>query len=128
MRLGPAYGHVVTIALSPPICDRFIFTYGALLITLLGPDAERSFITSWGGATRVPLRLAFARDGRSEFSHPSMLAVSYGVGAAAEWKQVATEAIQGVVLLAILERLHLTRRVNWFEVRAFVSSRTWSIR
>ena len=43
--------------------------------------------------------------------------MSYGVGAASEWKDVLVEAAKGIVILVILERLCLTRRVSWFEVR-----------
>ena len=55
----------------------------------LGADAEGSFTRSWG--------------------------VSYGVGAAAEWQDIAKEAAKGVVILMILERLHVTRPVSWLE-------------
>jgi hypothetical protein len=68
---------------------RFIFVYGMLIYKLLGAEAEQSFATSWG--------------------------VSYGVGAAAEWQEIAKEAAKGVVILAILERLHVTRPVSWLE-------------
>jgi hypothetical protein len=68
-------------------------TYGMLIYTLLGPSAEEGFTKSWG--------------------------VSYGLGAAAEWQDVAKEAAKGVIILAILETLVLTRPVSWLEeVRA----------
>ena len=38
-----------------------------------------------------------------------------GMGAAAEWKDILKEAAKGVLILAILERLHLTRPVSWLE-------------
>ena len=38
-----------------------------------------------------------------------------GMGAAAEWQDILKEAFKGMVILAILERLHLTRPVNWLE-------------
>ena len=37
------------------------------------------------------------------------------MGAAAEWKEIVKEALKGLVILAILERLQLTRPVNWLE-------------
>ena len=43
--------------------------------------------------------------------------MSYGVGAASEWRDVLHEAAKGVLLLAVLERLHLTRSVAFLEVR-----------
>jgi hypothetical protein len=67
----------------------FIFTYGMLIYTLIGPSAEQGFTKSWG--------------------------LSYGVGAAAEWQDIAKEAAKGVVVLAILESLVLTRPVSWLE-------------
>ena len=70
-----------------------VFTYGMLIYKLLGPSTQDSFATSFG--------------------------VSYGVGAAAEWKDIATEAAKTIVILAILERLHVTKSVSWLEdVRA----------
>jgi hypothetical protein len=39
------------------------------------------------------------------------------VGAAAEWQDVVKEALKAAVILAILERLHLTKPVSWLEVR-----------
>ena len=70
----------------------FIFTYGMLLYKLLGEDGQASFARSWG--------------------------ISYGVGAATEWQDIVKEAIKGAIVLAVLERLHMTRHVNWLEVRA----------
>ena len=71
----------------------FVLTYGMLIFTLLGPSAESNFATSFG--------------------------VSYGIGAAAEWQEVAKEAAKTIFILAILERLHVTRTVSWLEaVRA----------
>ena len=60
-----------------------------LIYELLGLDAERSFTRSWG--------------------------VSYGVGAATEWRDVLRQAVDAIVVLAIAERLHLTRPVAWLE-------------
>ena len=70
----------------------FIFTYGMLLYKLLGDEGQASFARSWG--------------------------ISYGVGAASEWQDIVKEAIKGAIVLAILERLLLTRNANWLEVRA----------
>ena len=63
-----------------------------LIYRLLGDDAQQSFARSWG--------------------------ISYGINAAAEWKDVATEAAKAAVILAILERLYLTSNASWLEVRA----------
>ena len=71
---------------------RFIFTYGMLLYKLLGEDGQASFARSWG--------------------------ISYAVGAASEWQDIVKEAIKGAIVLAILERLLMTRNSNWLEVRA----------
>ena len=67
----------------------FIFTYGMLVYRLLGDDAESSFARSWG--------------------------ISYGLNAATEWKDIATEAAKAAVILFILERLFLTRNASWLE-------------
>ena len=32
-----------------------------------------------------------------------------------EWKDVVTEAMKGAIILAILERLYITRSNTWFE-------------
>ena len=73
----------------------FIFTYGMLLYKLLGEEGQASFARSWG--------------------------ISYGVGAATEWQDVVKEAIKGAIMLAVLERLLMTRHVNWLEVRGAAS-------
>ena len=70
----------------------FIFTYGMLLYKLLGDEGQASFARSWG--------------------------ISYAVGAASEWQDILKEAIKGAIVLAVLERLLMTRHVNWLEVRA----------
>ena len=70
----------------------FIFTYGMLIYKLLGEGAEQSFASSFG--------------------------VSYGVGAASEWKDIGKEAAKAAVILVILERLHLTNPVACLEARA----------
>ncbi len=69
----------------------FILTYGALVTELLGEGAQSSFARSWG--------------------------VSYGVGAAADWRDVVKEAAQAVALMVLLEWLCLTRNTSWLEVR-----------
>ena len=63
-----------------------------LIYKLLGEGAEQSFASSFG--------------------------VSYGVGAASEWKDIGKEAAKAAVILVILERLHLTNPVAWLEARA----------
>ena len=63
-----------------------------LIYRLLGEDAESSFARSFG--------------------------ISYGINAAAEWKDVATEAAKAAVILAILERFFLTSNASWLEARA----------
>ena len=63
-----------------------------LLYKLLGDEGQASFARSWG--------------------------ISYAVGAASEWQDIVKEAIKGAIVLAVLERLLLTRHANWLEVRA----------
>jgi hypothetical protein len=60
-----------------------------LIYRLLGEEAESSFARSFG--------------------------ISYGMGAAQEWKDVAIEAAKGVVLLMIMESLYLTPNGSWLE-------------
>jgi hypothetical protein len=74
-----------------PPRPRFIFTYGMLLYKLLGEKAEAEFARGWG--------------------------ISYAMGAVTEWRPIVEEAIKGAIILAILERLLLTRHSNWLEVR-----------
>ena len=38
-----------------------------------------------------------------------------GMNTASEWKDVVTEAMKGAIILAILERLYITRSNTWFE-------------
>jgi hypothetical protein len=71
---------------------RFIFAYGELIYRLLGEGAEASFARSWG--------------------------VSYGVGTASEFSDVAQEAAKAVALMALLESLYLTRNIAWLEARS----------
>ena len=74
------------------LTPRFPCADGMLIYRLLGEDAESSFARSWG--------------------------ISYGINAAAEWKDVAIEAAKAAVILAILERLFLTSNASWLEARA----------
>ena len=41
--------------------------------------------------------------------------MSYGVGAAAEWKDIIQQVVQTIIIMAIIERLHLTNSVSWLE-------------
>ena len=61
------------------------------MYNLIGKSGENSFIRSWG--------------------------VSYGLSAATEWKDIVVEALKGVVVLVVLERLLLTNDTSWMEVR-----------
>jgi hypothetical protein len=80
--------HVCAHTLShTPLCSAF--PDGVLIYKLLGGDAEASFARSWG--------------------------VSYGMNAATEWRQVLLEALRAALVLAILERLCLTRNSTWLE-------------
>ncbi len=63
--------------------------YGMLIYRLLGDQAQQEFARSWG--------------------------VSYGMNVAVEWKDVLVESLKGAVILAILERLYVTRAASWFE-------------
>ena len=60
-----------------------------LIYKLLGDQAQQEFARSWG--------------------------VSYGMNVASEWKDVLTESVKGAIILAILERLYVTRSASWFE-------------
>ena len=80
---------LVSVLLLWTVIVWFILTYGLLIYQLLGLDAQRSFTRSWG--------------------------VSYGVGAATEWRDVLRQALIAIVILAVAERMHLTRPVTWLE-------------
>ena len=43
--------------------------------------------------------------------------VSYGMGQASQWQDILEEVLKGLIILAILERLQLTRHGEWLEVR-----------
>ena len=67
----------------------FTFTYGLLIYNTLGAKAQDSFVNSWG--------------------------VSYGMGQATQWQDILEEVLKGLIILAILERLQLTRHGEWLE-------------
>ena len=60
-----------------------------LIYKLLGDQAQQEFARSWG--------------------------VSYAMNVASEWKDVLVGSLKGMVILAILERLYVTRAASWFE-------------
>jgi hypothetical protein len=62
---------------------------GLLVYNLIGKSGEDSFIRGWG--------------------------VSYGLSAATEWKDIFVEALKGVVVLVVMERLLLTSDISWME-------------
>jgi hypothetical protein len=63
--------------------------YGMLIYQLLGDQVQQEFARSWG--------------------------VSYGMNVASEWRDVFIESMKGAVILAMLERLYVTRTASWFE-------------
>jgi hypothetical protein len=65
------------------------FTYGSLIYTLMGSKSEAAFARSWG--------------------------ISYGLNCATEWRGIIIEAAKGAFVLAVLERLCLTRAQPWLE-------------
>ena len=67
----------------------FIFTYGSLIYVLLGQKSEGAFARSWG--------------------------ISYGLNLATEWRGIIIQAAKGAFVLAVLERLCLTRPQPWLE-------------
>jgi hypothetical protein len=74
-----------------------------LLYKLLGEKAEAEFARSWG--------------------------ISYAMGAVSEWRPIIEEAVKGAIILAIMERLLLTRHSNWLEVRLSpFAARRWCTR
>lgn len=62
---------------------------GLLVYNLMGKSGENSFIRSWG--------------------------VSYGLDAATQWRDIVVEALKGLVVLAVLERMLLTSNISWME-------------
>jgi hypothetical protein len=67
----------------------FTLTYGLLIYSTLGAKAQDEFVSSWG--------------------------ISYGMGQASQWSDILSEVFKGLVVLAILERLQLTRHGSWLE-------------
>ena len=67
----------------------FVFYYGLLIYNTLGKAAEKQFTRSWG--------------------------ISYAMDNATQWQDIAKEAIRGIIILAILERLMLTRHSSWLD-------------
>ena len=67
----------------------FVFYYGLLIYNTLGKAAEQQFTRSWG--------------------------ISYAMDNATQWKDIAKEAIRGIIILAILERLMLTPHGSWLD-------------
>ena len=98
-----------------------------LIYKLMGDGTQQSFARSWGVRFARVTCAALRRRGRWRRG-PSLLcrgltllrprARSYGVGAAAEWKGIAREALVTVLFLVVLETLHLTRSVTWIEEHA----------
>ena len=41
--------------------------------------------------------------------------VSYGMGQATQWQDILKEVLKGLIILAILERMQLTRHGSWLE-------------
>ena len=60
-----------------------------MIYILLGQKSEGAFARSWG--------------------------ISYGLNTATEWRGILTEAAKGAFVLAVLERLCLTRAQPWLE-------------
>jgi hypothetical protein len=62
-------------------------TYGVLLYRLQGEGVESSFVRTWS--------------------------VSFGVGAAADWRDAAQSGLRACIVLVVLERLCLTSDASW---------------
>jgi hypothetical protein len=80
---------VAGITLAWVIMAWFVFAYGLLIYNTLGASAEQQFTRSWG--------------------------ISYAMDNATEWQDIAKEALRGIIILAILERLMLTRHSSWLD-------------
>ncbi len=76
-------------ARTPAFSSLLLRADGMLIYELLGESAEVSFAHSWG--------------------------VSYGLQSASEWQGIVTSALQAAIVIAILERLCLTRHADWLE-------------
>lgn len=72
-----------------PSLTRLSRADGSLIYTLLGQKAEGAFARSWG--------------------------ISYGLNLATEWRGIIVQAAKGAFVLAVLERLCLTRPQPWLE-------------
>jgi hypothetical protein len=89
-----------------------------LIYKLLGDEAQQSFARSWGAPRCRQRATTTSACVSMTLTFCSLRAgISYGLNAAAEWKSVLQEAAKAAVVLAILERLCLTRHENWLEVR-----------
>jgi hypothetical protein len=86
-----AVSGLIGIYLSWGILTWFIFAYGLLIYTQLGAGAEESFVRAW--------------------------LVALGVDNAAQWKDVAVEALKGAALMLLLDRLWLVSNARWVEAR-----------
>jgi hypothetical protein len=87
-RLLASFG-VLGIMAAWLIFSVFVFYYGLLIYNTLGKAAEQQFTRSWG--------------------------ISYAMDNATQWQDIAKEAIRGIIILAILERLMLTRHGSWLD-------------
>ena len=91
----------------------FIFTYGMLVYKLLGSSAQDSFATSWGisygmsAVTEWCVRLPACL---------TRLCGAHGVAPAAARRQdIVVEALKGLFVLVLMERLLLTSDASWME-------------
>jgi hypothetical protein len=102
---------------------RFIFVYGMLIYKLLGDEAQREFARSWGAyACCTPSAFGCVGDATTLAAvsdvNSAAAGVSYGLNAATEWQGILEEVVKGAVILAILERVCLTRNSSWLEARS----------
>lgn len=111
---------VVTPWFTLPLRIRVIFTYGLLIYTQLGKNAETSFTQSWGCDSFSlwrPLLLPRGAAAPVLTSHPSvrLYSVSCAMNNVSEWQDVATTAFKAALLIVVLDALRLTRNSSWFE-------------
>jgi hypothetical protein len=113
-----------------------IFTYGILIFKLLGPETQDSFVTSFGvsygvgaaaGACALSQNFMLLRPARTQSRIATIQASTAAVSALqpvsdpvwlasrAEWRDIVQSAAQTLVIMAILERLHVTSSVSWLE-------------
>ena len=71
------------------VLRRFIFVYGMIIYTRLGPAAEEEFASSWG--------------------------IGVGLDNVQQWKDVAQEAVKAALIAVLLDRLRITRNGPWLE-------------